>query len=223
MKVPPVPLCDRGYRGRWLFHGCGKTANAPPNFALRELHHLKKIGASFNILAPMKYKILIILIIVLKGCGFSGGTHGSIKDYQYSVTKSELEKAVMAVLQTNSNVYRDTIRNYIIDVTDGKSDTIENNYYNDGTNYLTLHIKTLVDIMEYTIRYYADSMTWANSQTSEIFICYIYDGKGNGGSEGNGKWRQTSGSKQKKMINLFETEFINKLDRELNQKHIVAD
>jgi hypothetical protein len=115
---------------------------------------------------------------VLKACGFSGGTHGSIKRYQYPVTKSELEKAVMAVLQSDSNVYRDTIRNYIIDVTDGKSDTLENNYYNDGTNYLTLHIKTPDNIMEYTIRYSGDSMTWANSKISEIFICYIYDGKG---------------------------------------------
>jgi hypothetical protein len=171
----------------------------------------------------MKNSILIILTAVLTGCGFGAGTHGSIKGYQYPVTKSELEKAVMTVLQSKTKVYRDTIRNYMIDVTDGKNDTIENNYYNDGKNYLTLHIKTLDNVVDYTIRYYGDSLTWANSRTSEIFICYIYDGKGNGGSEGNGKWGQTAGNKQKKMINLFETEFINKIDKELNKKHTDTD
>ena len=167
----------------------------------------------------MKNNILIILTAILTGCGFGVGSHGSIKGYQYPVTKSELEKAVMTVLQNKTNVYRDTIRNYMIDVTNGKNDTIENNYYNDGKNYLTIHIKTSDNLTDYTFRYLGDSLTWANSPTSEIFICYIYDTKGNGGSEGNGKWGQTSSSTQTIMINLFEKEFIDKLDKELNKKH----
>ena len=156
----------------------------------------------------------------MTGCGFGAGTHGSIKAYHYPVTKSVLEKAVMTVLETKTNVFRDTIRNYMIDVTNGKNDTIENNYYNDGKNYLTIHIKTLDNLIDYTFRYLGDSLSWSSSPASEIFICYIYDEKGNGGSEGNGKWEKTSSSKQTVMINLFETEFIDKIDKELNIKHL---
>jgi len=165
-------------------------------------------------------RIQDFMLFVWRGCGFGAGTHGSIKGYQYPVTKTELEKAVMTILQNKTNVYRDTIRNYMVDVTNGKNDTIENNYYNDGKNYVTLHIKTSDGLNDYTFRYAGDSLDWANSRTSEIFICYIYDDKGNGGSEGNGKWGQTDGTTKKKMIDLFETEFINKIDKLLSKNHV---
>lgn len=58
-------------------------------------------------------KIKFIVCILLIGFAFigctsmTGGTHGSIKVYEYSVPKSVLEKAVWKVIGANSNIKRD--------------------------------------------------------------------------------------------------------------------
>ena len=88
---------------------------------------------------------------------------------------------------------------------------------------MTFTIKSGKDENEYTIRYLGDETTWASSTTSEIFICYIYDEIGNGGSEGNENWEKTPDDIKKKMINLFETKFISKVDKALQVEHFESD
>jgi hypothetical protein len=170
-----------------------------------------------------KYRLttnyLIVLLISLTGCFLGAGTHGSIKTYHYSTTKDKLEIAVSTVIKSNSNIYPDTIKNNIIYITDCKNDTIPNDFYNDGKAYVTFEIKVGDLDNEYTFRYSGSKEDWKTSSTSEISICYIYDEKGNGGSEGNGNFDKTPSDIKKKMIALFETEFVNRVDKELNLKH----
>ena len=166
---------------------------------------------------------LIFLILFLGGCSSSslgGGTRGSIKAYDYSTTKSELSVAVADVIKSNPNIYPDTIRNFMIDETNGKHDTIFNDYYNDGKTYVTMTIKVKDMDYEYTFRYMGDEKTWEAASNSEIFICYIYDKNGLGGSEGDGNFEKIPIETKKQMLDLFETEFIDKVDRKLNLKHI---
>jgi hypothetical protein len=154
----------------------------------------------------MKTTLILFLFIFLTSCGLDigAGTHGSIKAYKYPVTKSELEKAILKIVENDSTIHRD----------------YRAGQYNDTKNYLTMTIKSQDNEYEYTFRYLGDSLLWSNSQTSEIFICYIYDGQGNGGSAGNGKFELTDKKMQNDMINVFENSFVNKIDKELNQKHV---
>ncbi len=80
----------------------------------------------------------LIAIVQFSSC-ISAGTHGSIKAYQYNVSKKELEKAVQYVMDGNPLIINDTVKDY----------------YNDDTNYLTLDIVSKDSaIYRYTIRYY---------------------------------------------------------------------
>jgi len=166
----------------------------------------------------IKGLLVFILTISLIGCFIGGGTHGSIKGYHYATTKDQLEKAVMTVIKNNKNIYRDTIKNYTIDITNGKHDTIIDDYYNDGKNYVTIKIKIADKENEYTFRYYGDEEYWKVSTSSEIFICYAYDKNGNGGSEGHNSFKFKQQLK-KEFTNVFESEFVNKIDKVLNLTH----
>ena len=152
----------------------------------------------------MRNIIILLSTIILTGCGFGAGTHGSIKGYQYSVSKALLSDAVNNVIKNDTTIHLDPKRGY----------------YNDNVNYFTITIKSAGDENEYTIRYLGDSSTWSTSSTSEIFICYIYDEKGNGGSAGNDNWEKTPDDIKKKMVDLFETKFVNKIDRALQVEHV---
>jgi hypothetical protein len=123
----------------------------------------------------------ILLTISFTSCFYSTGTHGSIKYYNYATTKDKLENAVIKVIKSNHNIYPDTIKNYMIDVTNGKHDTIHNDYYNDSKTYKTMKIKVVDEENEYTFRYYGGEEDWKTSKTSGIFICYAYDKNGQGG------------------------------------------
>jgi hypothetical protein len=150
--------------------------------------------------------ILFLLILIesyLSGC-FTAGTHGSIKNYQYTTTRKNLEKAVLSVINKNQKIYIDSIENYMIDVTDGKHDTIKSNHYNDGKNYVTIFIIDSLLKNEYVLSYNGTE----SDSISGITICYI-----NGKSEGNGKF---NGISNKSEIILFESELVNKIDKELN-------
>jgi hypothetical protein len=151
----------------------------------------------------MKNVYGLFLIFIATSCDLGGGTHGSIKSYQYPVTKHELQKAIQNIFKNDTIVRRD----------------FRGDYYNDTENYITMTISSNSNKYEYTFRFLGDSMTWATSKNSEIFLCYIYDDKGNGGSIGNGKFKATKPEIQKDMIMVFDTFFVKKLDKELNQKH----
>lgn len=114
-----------------------------------------------------------------------------------------METAVNAIVRTDTTIHRE----------------FNGGYYNDTENYVTLSIYDHSGENEYTFRYAGDSLQWAQSPASAIFICYIYGEKGNGGSVGNGKWEKTPDAIKKQMVNLFETQFISKLDTTLHTNH----
>ena len=148
--------------------------------------------------------MLVIGAIFMSCTSMTGGTHGSIKAYEYSVPKSFLEKAVWKIIKTNSNIKRDTTN---------QNDDIKYGYYNDSINYISFVITKADLVNDYTFRYAGDSIYYDTSKVSAISIAYAWDKNANGGHE------DVSGKVKKQLVNLFETEFINKIDAELHLKH----
>lgn len=161
----------------------------------------------------MKNKIylLIYLILILDGC-VTSGTHGSIVGYQYPVSKYSLENAVLKVIASNNNILRDTVKAW--------NDSTKNDYYNDGINYMSITISKGELKNSYTLKYAGDPEHWDTSNVSQIFIAYAFDREGNGGSAGNGGIAWYKLGIKEKLVNLFESDFINKIDLELGQTHI---
>lgn len=149
------------------------------------------------------FLLLLIIVLEFSSC-LTGGTHGAIKIYEYSVPKSVLEKAVWKIIETNPNISRDTIN---------QNDGIKYGYYNDSINYISFVITKEDLVNDYTFRYAGDSMYYDTSKISAISIAYAWDKNAKGGNEG------VSGKVKKQLVNLFEIEFINKIDNELHLKH----
>ena len=142
-----------------------------------------------------------------------GGGPGEIKGYQYPVTKYELEKAVDSVLKKNVNIRRDTVDNYITEIDSNKNEIrLEDNYYNNGISTLIINIKKDSVVYNYFIRYYGDSASWDTTNEVVLGITYV-----NGYSEGKNK---PSPELKKKFTNIFESEFINKVDQQVGKSHI---
>ena len=161
----------------------------------------------------VKISFLLVIIIAIISCNLVGGA-GGIKAYQYPVTKFELEKAVDSLIKNNTNIQRDTVDNYYTYVDSNKQERkIHDNYYNDGIGYLTLNIVGHGLAYQYIIRYYGDTSYWRTSANSEIFIVYA-----NGYSAGYSK---ISRKLKKEITGLFESEFIDKLDKQLGKAHTV--
>ncbi|MBC7552933.1 MAG: hypothetical protein H7257_03030 [Taibaiella sp.] len=165
------------------------------------------------------YKQIFFIIIIFSGC-LTAGTHGSIRSYKFPATKYELQRAVENVFAKKNNIYEDTIAHYIIDITNGKSDTIFSDYYNDGNRYVTLNIEFGSEKNNYVFQYSGDKEYWDTSKISFISVAYAYDKKGSGGSAAKGDFTWYNPSLKKKLIQVFESEFINELDKELGKKHI---
>jgi hypothetical protein len=173
----------------------------------------------------MTKKISLVLLILattfLKSCFVGAGTHGSLKGYQYQITKDKLDSAVMYVIKNNPSIHRDTIGNKILaDVANGKKDTIVDNSWNDGREYVSIQIKTQRGNCAYTFRYYGGKEYWDTAKTSEIFICWAYDEFGKGGSEGDGG---VDDKTLKYLTEIFEKEFVNRVDNKLNLTHIETE
>jgi len=157
---------------------------------------------------------VISLFFILSNCNLAPNGHGSLQGYCYSTTKEKLESAVMATIKNNRNIYRDTSKHFIEIINEdssGKKTMGDDNYYNDGKNYVTIKITSEKEENEYIFRYYGDEKYWETSPNSQLFICYA-----DGGSEGNGK---LSSERKEHLTRYFETEFISKLDKELNLVH----
>lgn len=152
----------------------------------------------------IKFALLSYITLILSSC-ITGGTHGSIKSYEYPVSKSVLEKAVWKVIAANSNIKR-SIAKYVIDST-------KNDYYNDGIYYVSMTITKGEFKNNYTFQFAGDSIYWNTSKVSDISIAYAWDKDANGGHEG------ISGKVKKQLVSLFELEFINKIDKELYLKY----
>jgi len=149
-----------------------------------------------------KLLLAVICICVLSGC-IGGGTHGYIKRYRYNVSKYILEKNVRQIIAENAVIHQDSSKGY----------------YNDDTSYVTLNIIEKDSPRTYTFHYYGGKEYWDASTTSAISIVYAYDGKGKGGSSGNGGIKWYNFKLKKRLTEPFEREFINKIDSTLGLKH----
>lgn len=185
-----------------------------------------KIAAGLIITLAILVVCIFFSGIISKFLGIAGGA-GSIKAYEYPVTKKELENAVNEVLKNGVYVYRDSnfyyYRSYdstTQTTTDSKDSTIGSKrmtqYYNDGDRYLGIFIKTAKGIFTYTIEY--TGIDWETSKESEICIPYAWDEEHNGGDEGRGCFKGKGGLK-KKLTDAFEKEFIDKVDKQLGKSH----
>ena len=157
--------------------------------------------------------LVFIIFIFSLGYMFSGGTHGSIKGYQYPVSKERLEEAIQHVILENKTLERPPEDTVVY---------VDKDYYNhDG--YLRLSI-IAPDTFHYIIRFYGDQQYWKqNTHASEIFICYANDNLGNGGSEGLGGVEWYKWGIKDKLTDYFEKNFIEKLDKKLGVKHEEKD
>lgn len=163
------------------------------------------------------YVLFFLITIQLYSC-LTAGTHGSIKSYDFPVSKKNLQKAVEKVITESTDIQRDTAKNYMVDITNGKNDTIINDRYNDGQNYVTIKIETKVNRREggeYTFQYVGDKKDWDTLKTSTLSIAYAYDENNNGGSKENVR---LTPSVREKLTSLFESKFIDRIKKELGEK-----
>ena len=101
-----------------------------------------------------------LFVVGLCGC-LTAGTHGSIKSYQYSLSKYTLEKAVQKIITTSQNIQRDTTKAF--------NDSTRYDYYNDGIDYLTITITKNEQANTYIIRYAGARESWNNYKISYNF------------------------------------------------------
>lgn len=189
-----------------------------------------------KIVAGLLFTLVALFVLVMIYYSYysvipmmSAGTHGSIKAYKYPVTKIELERVVDSVLKNSINVKRvisyyyhsyDSINNVTedsIDSTKGSTKVFDS-AYNDGKRYLTIHINLYKDTCQYTFQYTGTDIEWETSKESEISIAYSWDGRSNGGSEGHGDFDGKPELK-KKLTDVFESEFLDKVDKQLGKHH----
>lgn len=171
--------------------------------------------------------LMLISLCACSGCDMiGGGSHGSLKRYEFNIIKAKLEVAVLKVIAGNKNIYRepepdrsykDTYKEIIKERNKTSEYQLDTNYvdeYNDG-GYITIKIKTRDQENEYTFRFYGDEQYWKTSPTSEIFIAYAHDKHGKGGSEAD---KNVDPVLLEQFVSVFETEFINKVETVLKLK-----
>ncbi len=173
-----------------------------------------------HIIRPIVILGLLFLTSLIVGCGSAE----AIKGYRYPTTKNILEKAVMKVIKSNPNIYLDSTTNRILDSTmlkdRNKWTATDSAYYYDNLNaYVRIKIKIGERENDYVFRYLGDKHYWESSTSSEIFISEVHDKYGKGLSQGHNENGEFKSKMAKEFTELFETEFVNKVDKELNLKH----
>lgn len=173
----------------------------------------------------MVKRIFIIIFcsvsILFASCKYYGaGTHGSIKAYSYPVKKAVLEQAVNKVIANSNSITKidTTQRNFIIDITHGKHDTI---FHKIDKAYVDIIISSGNEVNTYTFQYSGSLEEWDTGRTSDISIAYAHDKSGDGGSEGNGDFPFYKLALKNKLTTIFEKELISKLDEKLGVNHTV--
>jgi hypothetical protein len=145
----------------------------------------------------------IIIVLLFNGC-IGAGTHGSIKAYNYAVSKYRLEKVVADVFANNPKSLRiDSLKDY----------------YNNDSTYITFTLQSGEFVNRYTVRYCGGSEDWDTSTVSCISIAYAHNKDGEGGSEGNGGVKWYNFKLKKELTEPLEKELISKIDKELGMKH----
>ncbi|MFW0718437.1 hypothetical protein [Pedobacter sp. N23S346] len=170
----------------------------------------------------LKHFIIAYCCFFLPSCEMFSAGHGGFMSYSFEIKKKELEGAIIKVIETDSNFYREPevsqeYKDIYKEITkernkenpDSEIDTNYVDYYNDGENYVTIKLKNTD--YKFTFRYIGDEEYWNNSPNSQFYIVYMRDEYNRGG-----------GYKDKlepqfidKLTNVFETEFVQKVSKEL--------
>lgn len=171
-----------------------------------------------------------ILTSLFAGCGSAE----AIKGYGYPTTKSNLEKAVMKVIKSNPNIVLETIQEKVIvrrypdNINDTTTETINlSEFHGKDSAGVAAYYKSLLKIKikigqienYYLLRYLGDKHYWESSATSEIFISEVHDKYGNGLSQGHNENGQFNSKMAKDFTDLFESEVVSKIDKELSLEH----
>lgn len=160
--------------------------------------------------------------LLLISCEMISAGHGGFSTYSFEVKKKNLETAIMKVIETDSNFYREPevsqeYKDIYKEITkernkenpDLQVDTNYLDYYNDGKNYITIKIKNTD--YKFTFRYIGDEEYWNNSTNSQFYIVYMRDEYNRGG----GYKDKLEPQFVDKLTNVFETEFVQKVSKEL--------
>ncbi len=177
--------------------------------------------------------LLIFLSLALSGCGFYSAGHGSLsQSYTFNTSKAKLESAVMKVIaDTNkyyreppvSQEYKDLYKKTMEERNKEDKDNYEDpnvpdyDYYNDGTNYVTIKIKDTG--CKFTFRYYGDENMWKTSPTSAFFIVYARDKSRKGGGYND----HLDPEFVKQLTKVFELKFANEVEKELGLTYSKVD
>ena len=176
--------------------------------------------------------ILLWLVILVTGCGDAS----AIKSYSYATRQVNLDKAVQKVLRSNPNITIDTTPTPIIvrrnpdNINDTTTKVIRLSEFRGHTEdsiamaedekaVLQIWIKKGEIDNYYRFRYLGTSSHWNSSSSSAIFISYARDKHGNSLSQGHNENGEFRSDLAKDFTSLFETEVVNKIDKELNLEH----
>lgn len=145
-----------------------------------------------------------------------GGTHGSISEYCYTVKHSDLRYTVDRVLDSNSALLQrgDTTKNVLIYLHDGQTDTVVSNHPNSRA-YTDLKIIHEKEVYEYRVQYVGSETTWDTSKTACLSVAYAFDNEAHGGSAGDGGVNWSKPFLKQKLLAVFESEFIQRIDSAL--------
>lgn len=146
----------------------------------------------------------------------SGGTHGSISEYCYAVRHTELRAAVDRVLDSNRSVFRsdDTTSNVLIFLRDGQSDTVVSTHPN-SRSYFDIKIIHQTAAFDYRVQYVGSEISWDTSKTACLSVAYAFDEAQRGGSAGDGGVNWSRPLMKRKLLAVFENEFIHRIDSAL--------
>ena len=176
--------------------------------------------------------VFLALVVLVIGCGDAS----AIKSYSYATRKVNLEKAVQKVLRSNPRITIDTSGMKIIvrrnpenpndtatkiiglsEFRGRREDSIA--MVEDEKALVKIWIKAGEIENYYRFRYLGTSEYWSSSSSSTIFISYAEDKQGNSLSQGHNENGEFRSPLAKNLTSLFETEVVNKIDKELNLEH----
>jgi hypothetical protein len=174
--------------------------------------------------------LLWLLATTLVNCGSAE----AIKSYRYPITKDKLEQAVIKVLKSNPHIAVDTTKRKVIvrrhpnDPGDTSTMAINAEDYQgkereeiiaDFAAYTKIKITVGQIENNYEFRYYGDEQEWKNASSSALFITMAQDKYGQTLYQGKNEHGEFKTQLAKNLTSVFEAEFINKLDKELQLKH----
>lgn len=175
-----------------------------------------------NIIGAILVLIIFVLTSFLSGCGSAE----PVEFYTYTTSMPKLGNAVKTFFKNNSNpnVVWDTssyllVRRYRNEFKDKTwyttaMDTIRPSKYRGEYDWITIKEKE-------TVNNYCFTLFLLPSSKSAIVIKSLWNNKGLDLRQGENVGDFTS-HEAKKSKSLFEKEFVNRLDKELNLKHSIG-